>query len=94
MHGPQRTPAMVVKIDKSHAAQEGYENIMYGLQWPAGQSHCSSKLPSDPLINGNHGPIESVDHAMKSAGVINGSKRQVVQRINQGVKESSLLKLH
>lgn len=28
---------MVVKIDKSHAAQEGYENIMYGLQWPAGQ---------------------------------------------------------
>lgn len=36
-HGPQRTPAMVVKIDKSHAAQEGHENIINGLQRPAGQ---------------------------------------------------------
>lgn len=41
-HGPQPTPAMVVKIDKSHAAQEGHENIINGLQRPAGQRATTS----------------------------------------------------
>lgn len=71
-HGPQRTPAMVVKIDKSHAAQEGHENIINGLQRPAGQRATTSffqAVGSSHRVDGvTRQPAESLIPAFSAKG--------------------------